>query len=202
MKRIATIAVFCLVLAFSFLFSGCAALLPSSKSEIKSPWGTYIDVKNTIKKIVIGVTTTEDLKQMGIDPYTTPNIRILNANDIGKEYLFNNSLKKEDLPEGIQKCLANRDNCQGFTVAPEKIDNKHILKSRWGFFLDWLGFRRVYQTDGWRYKNLVIIVNNVVTFVELDGGNPLIDERKTETKPLGPLQEGDRLIETGREIFK
>lgn len=181
--------------------TGCAGLLPSTAADIKSPWKNYTEAKEAFDKIIPGKTTVKDLKELSIDPFSNPNIWIMNANDVAKKYLINESVKIENLDPGIQTCLANRDRCQGFFIMAEKINTKHILDSQWGFFLDWFGFVRNIRETGWRCEKFFLILDGIVIYAERDGGRPFIDQGRLEKKPLGPLQDADKIIDVGKKIW-
>ena len=192
------------IILISLYITGCMgtrSLLPSTAVDIKSPWNSYQEAKVTFDKITPGKTTIADLKELGIDPFSNPNIWILNANDIAKKYLINQSVKIEDLDAGIQTCLAHRDHCQGFFIVAEKIATKHIIDSQWGFFPDWFGFKRNIRETGWRYEKFFLILGDLVIYVERDSGRPMIDQGKIEEKPLGPLQDTDQIIDVGKKIW-
>jgi len=65
------------------LLSGCSGgLLPSIKQTTKSPWQHFEEAKKSFDIIAAHQTTSEDLKQLGFDPFETPNVKlcwILNA---------------------------------------------------------------------------------------------------------------------------
>lgn len=169
------------LLLTAFLMYGCSALLPTAKQETKSPWKSYYDVKLAFDKVVPGQTTPRQLKTLGFDLYSTPNVTILNYLDIA---VTTQSLKREELDAGLLTCLSAKTNCIGYQLQPQFIDNK-----RYGnFFLDILNFRRKTRQVGWQVKALFIVVEDIIVY-KLWGGNPNINVESDAINPLGPLQD-------------
>jgi len=184
-----------LVVALLIMGSGCAGLLPSSKQMVKSPWDSYNMANAAYEKIIPGKTTTEDLKNLGIDPYTTPNILIVTFQDILTKYLPNASIKKEDLDTGIQECLNAKNTCFGYGIEPSFLQNKRVGN----FFKDFTGFKKQAKETGWKFKGLILIVEKTVVYKERPGGNPVIEKDAESKKPLGPVQDGgEKLIDFGK----
>ncbi|MDP3051903.1 MAG: hypothetical protein Q8N42_00150 [bacterium] len=183
------------ILAFFIGLAGCAATLPSSKTTITSPWKNFGDIVAAYEKIIPGKTTLEDLKQMGFDPYKTPNIKILTSTDVINHFMSNPSIKKEDLDSGIQECINAKDRCRAYQINPG--DKKK--KREGNFWLDILRFKRQTKESGWEFKGLIIVIDNIVVYKEPIGGKPQIDLEESEKKPLGPFQElGDWIIGIGK----
>lgn len=81
-----------LVMVLLSLFVGCTNLLPSSKATINSPWQDFDSAKVDYGKIIPWQTTLEELNKIGFNPYTVPNIRILNATDTINIFMQNPSM--------------------------------------------------------------------------------------------------------------
>lgn len=190
----------CLAILTLFIgLLGCAAVLPSSKTTMTSPWKNFGDIETAYEKIIPGKTTLEDLKQMGFDPYKTPNIKILTSTDVINYFMSNPSIKKEDLDSGIQECINAKDRCRAYQINPG--DKKK--KREGNFWLDILRFKRQTKESGWEFKGLIIVIDNIVVYKEPIGGKPQIDLEESEKKPLGPFQElGDWIIGIGRGFIK
>ncbi|MBI4698465.1 MAG: hypothetical protein HY758_06020 [Nitrospirae bacterium] len=141
------------------------------------------------EKIIPYKTTTEELRQLGFDPFSTPNIRILTYLDIIQHFMFNPSIKKEDLDNGIQACINAKTDCRAY-----EIQLKNIARKRNGnVVMDLFNFKRQTEESGWEVNALVITVNNTVVY-KLWGGKPLIDENHENNNPLGPLQSPANII--------
>ncbi len=197
MKKFTMSAIICLLTAF--LFTGCAGLLPTTKTTVESPWKTYDEAKTTYEKIIPGKTTVNELKNLGFDPYKTPNIKLLNSKDIINIFMPNPSIRKEDLSEGIQKCIDAKDRCVAYQTEPSEIKIKNLAN----FWKHMFNFRRESQDYGWRFKGLIIIVDDIVTYKDPPGGEPIIDLKKEQKNPLGPLQNiGDAINDFGRNLIR
>jgi len=184
--RGAVAAALCLV-----LFSGCASLLPSTKSTVKSPWVSFDKAKATYEQIVPGKTTVDDLKKLGFDPFLASNVRIMTATEVINHFMPNPSIRLDDLDAGIQKCIRGKALCSGYQILPS-IRESHRVGNFW---LDLFGFKRETIFTGWEFRGLLTILDSVVTYKDPAGGHPMIDTEQVEIKPLGPLQEiGNILI--------
>ncbi len=192
LKRKRFLAIFALV----FITVGCGSLLPSVKETTKTHWGTFDEAKSAFEKIVPYKTTTEELKKLGFDPFSTPNVKILTYLDIIQRFMINPSIKKEDLDEGIQACIHAKAHCSAYET-----QLKSISKKRYGnVLLDLFNFKRKTKESGWEFEALIIIVNDSVVY-KLWGGKPIIDEGKEIKNPLGPLQDpSDLLTGTTRRV--
>lgn len=171
------------------LTMGCSTLLPSTKQTIKSPWSSFDEAKSAFDRIIPGKTTFEELKSLGFDPFSTPNVKILTYLDIIQRFMANPSIKKEELDEGIQVCIDAKGKCRAYELEPKITTSK-----RYGnFWLDFFNFKRNTKESGWSFKALIITVNDSVVY-KLWGGSPIIDEDRVIKKPLGPLQNSEDLI--------
>jgi hypothetical protein len=183
---------FSAVLIALLILTGCANLLPTSKTKINSPWEDYNNAKLQYEKIIPGETTVFDLDKMNFNPYTVPNIRILNVTEIIGIFLPNPSIKVEDLDPGVQKCIEKRQRCTAYRIEPAMIDNTRVGN----FWADLFTFKRHTIITGWEFRGLITIVDNVVTYRDPVGGRPLVRTEEVVTKPLGPLQEVGGAITT------
>lgn len=179
------------LLLVALIMSGCGSLLPSTKQITRSPWDSFDDAKSSFDKIILYETTVNEMRTLGFDPFTTPNIKILTHVDIMNRFMPNASITKEDLDEGIQSCINAKANCKGYAFSPQVIQSK-----RYGnVILDLFNFRRKSRESGWNFQALIVLVDDIVVY-KLWGGNPIIDEFKDRKNPLGPLQDsGDLFIE-------
>lgn len=178
-----------LFVILSALTVGCSTLLPSSRVTVDSPWHSYEDATKVFDKIVPGKTTAEELRMLGFDPFSTPNVKVLTYLDVMNRFMPNPSIKKEDLPEGIQRCVAVKTNCNAIAVDPQITKSKRV-GSLW---LDMFNFRRETDSTGWKFDAIIILIDDIVVY-KLSGGIPRISEQKVTRNPLGPLQSIDGLI--------
>lgn len=177
---------------------GCGSLLPSVKETTKTKqWGTFNEAKVAFEKIIPYQTTGEELQKLGVDPYQTPNLRILTYLDIIQRFMFNPSIKQDELDKGIQECINAKTNCRAY-----EIHLKNTTKNRYGnVLLDLFNFQRRTKGSGWEFEALLVTVNGTVVY-KLWGGKPIIDENLEIKNPLGPLQNpSDLFIDTTRKAL-
>jgi len=164
----------------------CASwgVLPSTVETTESPFKSYQSAEDAYNQVTPFVTTVKELKARGFNPYTTPNIKVLNYLDLVPRFLPQQSMRQEDLDPAVQACLTVRDRCTGWLAEPSTSS-----KDRTGdVTLDVLGFERETTSTGWKASVLLLIQDSVVVY-KLWSGTPTILEVKTEKKPLGPLQD-------------
>ena len=162
---------------------GCADLLPKSHLEVNSGWHSFEDARATIERIVPYQTTAADLKAMGIDPFATANVQLLNYSDIVLRFPLSGTLPMDRLDGGLRQCLEAGKGCEGYYLSVR--DTRHDRVGN--FWLDALNFRRVVDVTGWSFNALVLLVDGKVVYV-IHGGQPKIREQETTRRPLGPLQ--------------
>ena len=165
------------------LLAGCSGLLPRSKEVTASPWKTYQEAQQMFDRIIPDKTTAQDLKDLGVDPETMPNVAILNYSDVLRRFMLNQSVSMADLDHGVQECVRAKIVCRGL-----EINQRLVQKHRNGnFWLDLFGFKRETHTEGWRFNALVLLKDDVVVY-KLTGGQPVIQESEHTQNPLGPVQ--------------
>jgi len=174
----------------AFIMVGCGTLLPSVKEITKTyKWETFDEAKTAFEKIVPYETTSDDLQKIGFDPSSTPNLVILSHLNIIQRFMFNPSIKKEDLDAGIQSCIDAKTNCRAY-----EIKLKNITSRRYGsVLLDLFNFKRRTNETGWQFEALIVMVNGTVVH-KIWGGKPIIDEYREVKNPLGPLQDPSGLV--------
>lgn len=179
-SRVPVLSVACLALA------SCASwgVLPSTVETTQSPFQTYVSAEDAFNQVKPFVTTARELKVRGFDPYTTPNIKVLNYLDLVPRFLPQQSMKSDDLDAAVQACLTARERCAGWLAEPS-ISSKDRTGN---VALDVLGFERETTSTGWKASMLLLVQDGVVVY-KLWSGTPSILEVKTEKKPLGPLQD-------------
>lgn len=169
----------------SLLFAtGCGSLHPSGRSTAKSPWMDFASAKSAFDRIDPGHTTMAELRTLGFDPYSNPNVRILNYLDIQNRFLPNQSVRLEDLPAPVRQSLDAKEK----SVAYE-LDLTVLNTQRYGnLFLDVFAFNRKTHETGWNFKALVLLNHDKVLY-KLWSGQPNVDRYEQKKKPLGPFQE-------------
>ena len=166
-----------------WLLAGCSGMLPRSKEVTASPWASFREAQQTFDQIIPDKTTAADLRDLGVDPETMPNIAILNYSDVLRRFMLNQSLTLSDLDHGVQTCIRAKTVCRGY-----EINQRLVKKHRNGsFWLDVFGFKRETHTEGFRFNGLVLLKDGVVVY-KLTGGQPVIQESEHTQNPLGPVQ--------------
>lgn len=173
----------------AFFIVSCGGALPRSEKTMKSPWDSFAEAKAAYDKILPGQTTVVELKALGYDPYTTPNIHILTYLDVIERFIPNQAIRLEDLDPGVRECIKARDQCMAYEATPGRTKKKRTGSVT----LDLLGFKRNTHETGWTFSALVLMKNSHVIY-KLWGGTPVIDERNESKKPLGPLQDASDLV--------
>ncbi|MBS1147339.1 MAG: hypothetical protein H6R08_1515 [Proteobacteria bacterium] len=175
LNRLAVSACLCL--------AGCSSLLPSSDAVLEGQWNSFEDAQRTFDKIIPYQTTVEDLKTLGLDARTTPNITLLNYSDVLQRFIPSPSINSEELDSGVSDCLKAKMACRGY-----EIDQRSIKRNRYGnFWVDWLNFKRKVDVTGWHFRGMVLIKDELVVY-KLVGGQPMIHELEKSDNPLGPFQ--------------
>lgn len=169
------------------VLTACSSLLPRGKQTTESPWKSFDLAKAAYERIEPNKTTTSELKELGYDPFSGANIKILNYMDIQKNFIYS---RKEELDAGIRTCIEAQSKCYAYEIEP-----KNITSKRYGnFWLDFFNFNRKSKDTGWRFKATILVVNDIVVY-KLWGGDPNVEEYTEKNNPLGPLQDvGDAFI--------
>ena len=184
-----TYAMCLLFIALVTTTTGCKSLFSSSGQRARTPWQTFDEAQAAFDKVVPHRTTVNELRSMGFDPESTPNIKILTYLDLIQRFIPNASIGFEDLQPDVRACIESKDCCHAYEMEIDMTDNK-----RYGnLALDVFGFNRKTKTTGWRFKALLIVKDDVVAY-KIRSGEPNVDRMEKKVKPLGPLQELDNVI--------
>ncbi len=170
-----------LALALAALLAGCSGLLPKAQTEVASPWRSFEDAKAAIERIEPGRTSTQDLREHGIDPYTGTNIQVLTYSDIALRFPIN--VGRERLDAGLRECLEAGKACTGYAINARDVRRERVGS----FWSDALAFKRTVEVSGWNFNALVLLVNDRVVYT-LYGGQPNLRETEITRRPLGPAQ--------------
>lgn len=163
--------------------AGCSTLLPRGNYAVEGPWKSFEEAQQTFDRIIPYQTRVEDLKALGLDPVSGPNVTLLNYSDVLGRFIPSPAINSDELAAGVKDCIRAMAVCRGF-----EIDQRHINRTRTGnFWSDFLNFRRQVDTRGWHFKGTLLVKENVVVY-KLIGGQPLIKEMERNNNPLGPLQ--------------
>jgi len=169
---------------------GCTtqSMLPTTGVYTQSSFETYTEVEGVVNEIVLGKTKYSDLVKLGLDLENIPNVKRLTYLDVMSKFKLDSPSRftlfnKIELPTGVLKCLAARENGLAYEI------NLEVLKNRreGSLFLDMLNFRKTIHTTGWQIRVLILIVDDTVEYV-LYSGEKNIDRTEKKRNPLGPLQ--------------
>lgn len=181
-----------ILIAMGLLFftGGCAtqSLLPTQGVYTESSFETYTQVEGVVNEIVVGKTKYSDLVEMGLDLEKIPNVKRLTYLDVMSKFKLDSPSRytlfnKIELPVGVLKMLASRENGLAYEINLERLKNER----EGSLFLDILNFRKTIHTTGWKISVLILIVDDTVEYV-LYSGEKNIDRLEKEKNPLGPFQ--------------
>src|SRR6266511_1118980 len=178
-----------LYLALVLTTTGCKSLFSSTSQRSRTPWDNFDAAQTAYDKVIPHKTTITELKSLGFDPLTTPNIKILTYLDLIQRFIPNSSITIQDLQPDVRDCIESKDCCHAYEMDLDLTNNK-----RYGnLALDIFGFDRRTKTTGWNFKALIIVKDEVVAY-KIRSGEPNVDRVERRTKPLGPLQELDNIL--------
>lgn len=167
----------------ALLLSGCASLLPASRTEVVSAWGSYDDALQSLATIAPYGTTRAQVHGMGLDPRENPAITVLHFGDVLQRFAAATLIRPDDVDRGIRDCLHAGQQCTGYSISVKKIARQRVGN----FWLDSLNFKRETVSTGWSVDALLVFVDDRLVY-ELVGGHPTIHEVEVKRNPLGPLQ--------------
>jgi hypothetical protein len=181
--RLAQLAGAVLALCLLSMVGGCTALLPTSHAETPCLWKSYDEARAAIEQIEPGKSTRADLSACGIDPYTMPNITILNYSDILLKFPVTAGVTIEQVDPGLRACFAAGKRCNGYLIQAHETQRDRVGN----FWLDSLQFDRPVDVKGWSFNAIIVLVDDVVVY-RLHGGQPIVRETERSRNPLGPFQ--------------
>ena len=167
----------------SILLSGCASLLPRGDSEQPSGFDTFEAAAQAFDKVVAYSTTAEQLKTLGFDLQSSPNVTLISYPQLTSRLAPDRGVPFEAIDPGIRDCIVARLACQVY----EFHLGRETSRREGGFMLDFLNFRRETRVTGWRFEGLLAVRDGVVLF-RSHGGEPRTDRTDRQVNPLGPLQ--------------
>jgi len=178
-----------LYLALVLTTTGCRGLFSSTSQRARTPWQNFEEAQAAYDKVIPHKTTLTELKNLGFDPVSTPNVKILTYLDLIQRFIPNASITLKDLQPDVRDCIESKDCCHAYEMELDLTNNK-----RYGnLALDIFGFDRRTKTTGWNFKALIIVKDEVVAY-KIRSGEPNVDRVERRTKPLGPLQELDNVL--------
>ncbi len=172
-----------LLLGLCAALPGCAGLLPRGQSVDVSPFDGYEQARAAFQRIVPYASTLEDMKALGFNGEANPNVRHVPFPQLLARLALTPQVPFEELDVGIRDCIRARQACRAYEF---RFGQMH-QERHGGFVGDFLNFRRITHTTGWRFEGLVLVRDTLVLFSN-HGGEPLIRAREERVNPLGPFQ--------------
>jgi hypothetical protein len=169
--------------------TACGGALPKRQTVTASTFSGYDQARLAYDRVSVGQTTVKDLKALGFDPATSPNVKELTYLEVMNTFMPHDGIPVTELPESIQKCIAAQTECVGYALAPGmRRDNR---SGSW--FLDFFDFKRTVHSTGWNVDALFVVLDGTVVY-KLMSGTPHLDETSVSKNPLGPLQNAGTLF--------
>lgn len=178
-----TLASLLTLIALASLVTACGNALPREENNVRSRWGSFEEAMQDYEKIKPYETTTEELKELGFDPYAQPNIHILSYLDIIQRFMPNQSITLDDLDPAVSFCISSRAQCVAYEAQPQSTKSKRVGNVA----LDIMTFRRRTLESGWSFYALILINDGIVVY-KVWSGQPFVSGEKIRKNPLGPLQ--------------
>jgi len=165
------------------LLAGCGSLLPRGNSEQPSGFDTFEAAAQAFDKVVAYGTTVEQLKTLGFDLQSSPNLTLISYPQLTGRLAPDRGVPFDAIDPGIRDCIVARLACRvyEFHLARE------TSRREGSFMLDFLNFRRETRVTGWRFEGLLAVRDGVVLF-RSHGGEARTDRTDRRVNPLGPLQ--------------
>lgn len=163
--------------------TGCGGVLPKRQTVTASTFTSYAEARQAYDRVTVGKTTVTDLKALGFDPATSPNVKELTYLEVMNTFMPHDGIPVSELPKSIQNCIAAQTECVGYALAPGvRHDNR---SGSW--FLDFFDFKRTVHSTGWNVDTLFVVLDGTVVY-KLMSGTAHLDKTSVSKNPLGPLQ--------------
>ena len=176
-------------LALVLSTTGCKSLFPSEQKTTRSHWQSFDEAQAAFDKITAHKTSVDDLKSLGFDPSSTPNVKLLTYLDLIERFIPNQSITWDDLQPDVRACIESKDCCHAYALDLDIVNNKRFGN----LFLDVFGFKKNTRITGWSFRALIILKDDMVAY-KLRSGEPNVERYEKKIKPLGPLQDLESLI--------
>lgn len=172
-----------LLLLMATSVAGCTGMLPTLKQDVSNHWQSFDDAKNSFDQIVPYQTNMDMVRDLGFDPFKTPNLQILNHSQVARAVLPVPVPDGVSVPKAIAECLKAQEGCVGYYMEPSRIDRRRVGN----FVLDFMNFKRDTLMTGWKFGALIVIIDKTVVYKQWNG-HPKIEETEVRRNPLGPFQ--------------
>lgn len=172
----------CVLLPAVWMLAACTDMLPRSQTEVQAPWSSFEEARTALESLESRNTTGVQVRASGFDPFTNPNVELLNYSDILRRFPLAGSIARIDA--GLRECMEAGKTCVGYSIELRKTHSERVGP----FLLDLLSFRRETKITGWSFSGVILLVDDRVVY-SLYGGKPAISEMEMKFEPLGPLQD-------------
>lgn len=88
--------------------AGCSSLLPRSDAVVEGPWKSFEEAQQIFDKIIPYQTSVDDLKVLGLDPKSTPNITLLNYSDVVRRFIPSPAANPDEFDVGVRDCIKGK----------------------------------------------------------------------------------------------
>lgn len=163
---------------------GCASWLPQGSSEAPSPFNSFEAARSAIEKVIPYTTYIADLKPLGFDVEADKNVLEIPYPQLIARLLPLPYAAPEQLDQGLLDCMVAKQACRAY----EFHFSKTVVDREGAFLPDFLNFRRVTHTKGWRFECVILVRQDGLVLFANYGGEPRIDLTEIRRNPLGPLQ--------------
>lgn len=171
--------------------TACTTLLPSTRSQDVSHFNSYEEAQAAIEQVVPYRTRLRDLGGLRLDIDVSANVQQLPYPQwVGMLVQSNVPLDRADI--GIRDCLAAEQACRAYVLRSGDL----VRERSGGFFADFLNFRRITHSHGWRFEGVLLVRDDVVLFRN-HGGQPRIEAVEDRSNPLGPFQSIGESVPSG-----
>jgi len=171
--------------------AGCASWLPRTRSDDVSHFNSYDEARVAIEQVKPYQTRVADLKALNFDLDASANVQQLPYPQwVGMLVQANVPLDRADI--GIRDCLAAEQSCRAYVFRFGNLARER----RGNFVADFLNFRRITHTRGWRFEGVLLVRDDVVLFRN-HGGQPSIELVEDRSNPLGPFQSLGESVPSG-----
>ena len=174
------------------LLSACSSWLPALQREVSNPWPDFAAVKRSFDQITPFQTSMEQVRALGFDPDTTPNMQMLNQAQVIEAVLPSPLQERSTVPPGVLQCMQAGPACMAYSMDPSRIEQRRVGN----FLLDFANFRRHSVTTGWKFSALIVLIDQQVVYTQWSG-QPQIHTTIERTNPLGPFQNFEESLGIG-----
>ena len=164
--------------------AGCGGILPHESNVDATQFQSHDQLMTAYGSIVPGKTRLADLSGLGFGPLTTPNTEVLSYTQIVDRFMPSEAMTFQQVPPPVRACIEAAARCTAYLYRLS-----HTAKQRHGGVVpDLLGVERDTVNTGWRVDVVLLLEDDKVVY-KLMSGEPNMESREDNSRPLGPLQD-------------